>query len=61
MEPLPIPLIKETYNGKSYEYFVKQKLCRDPTSSTSDIFDFNMSLFDYGDPEGFYCLYVNSI
>ena len=53
MEPQPIPLIKETCNGKSDEDFVKIKFCIGPTSSTSDIYEFKMSLFDHGNPEEF--------
>ena len=53
MEPPPIPLIKETYNGKSDKDFVKLKLRRDPTSSTSDLYAFKISLFDHVDPEEF--------
>ena len=40
--------------GQSEKYFVGLKLRRDPTSSTSDLYDFNMSLFDNGDPEDFF-------
>ena len=46
-----IPLIKETYNANSDKDFVKLKLCRDPTYSMSDLFDFKMSLFDHGETE----------
>ena len=53
MEPPSIPLIKETYNGKSDKYFVKLKFCRDPTSSKSEIYDFETSLFGHSDPEAF--------
>ena len=53
MEPLPIPIIKETFNRKSNEYFVKLKLHRDTTSSMQDLYEFNMSLFDHGKPEEF--------
>ena len=53
MEPFPIPLIRETCNGKSDKDFVKLKLRRDPTSITSDLYEFNMSLFDHGNPEEF--------
>ena len=53
VEPPPIPSIKETSTGKSDEYYVKLKLCIDPTSSTSDIYEFRMSLFDHGEPEDF--------
>ena len=59
MEPLPIPLIKETYNGKPEKYFVKVKLRRDPTSSMSYLYDFNMSLFDNGEPEEFLLFICN--
>ena len=38
MEHPPIPLIKETYIGKSDKYFVKLKLSRDPTSITLDLY-----------------------
>ena len=47
----PIPLIQEIYNGKSDKDLVKLKLCRYPTSSTSDLYEFKMSLFDNGEPE----------
>ena len=50
MEPLPIALIKLKYDVKSEKYFVKLKLCRDPTSSTLDLYEFRMSLFDNGKP-----------
>ena len=56
VEPLPIPLIKETYDGKSDKYFVKLKLCRDPTSITSDLYEFRMYLFDNGESEEFFVL-----
>ena len=53
VEPPPITLIKVAYYGKSEKYFVKMKLCGYPTSSTSDLYEFRMSLFDNGDPEEF--------
>ena len=53
MEQPPIPLIKETYNGKSDEDFVNIKLRRDPTSSMSDLYGFKTSLFDHGNTEEF--------
>ena len=53
MKPLQILLVKETCNGKSDEYFVKLQLCRYPKSSTSDLYEFKMSLFDHGKPEDF--------
>ena len=53
VEPLPMPLIKKTCNGKSDRYFVKLTFCRDPTSSTLDFYEFKKSLFDHGNPEDF--------
>ena len=53
LEPLPIPLIKETYTGKSDGDYVKLKLHRYPTSGTLEIYEFMMSLFDHGNPEEF--------
>ena len=34
-------------NGKSDEDFSKLKLCRYPTSITSDLYEFKISLFDH--------------
>ena len=48
-----IPIIKETYHGKSDGKYVKLKLYRDPSSSTSDLYEFIMSLFDHDKPEEF--------
>ena len=48
-----IPLIKETSTGKSDGDYVKLKLRRDLTSSTLDLYEFIMSLFDHGNPEEF--------
>ena len=53
VEPMPIPIIKEMYYGKSDKYFIELKLCKDPISSTLDLYDFKMSLFDHGEPEEF--------
>ena len=53
VEPPPIPIIKETCNVKSDKYSIKLKLCRCPMYSTSDLYAFNMSLFDHGDLEEF--------
>ena len=53
MEPLPIPLIKEMYNGKSDGDFVKLNFLRYPTSSMSYLYEFKISLFEHGDPETF--------
>ena len=53
VEPPQILLIKETSTSKSDGDDVKLNLCRDPTSSTSDIYEFRMPLFDHGDTEEF--------
>ena len=50
MEPPSITLINKTYNGDSEKDFVELKLRRDPMSSTSELYEFKMSLFDHGDP-----------
>ena len=39
--------------GKSDGDYVKLKLRRYPTSSMSELYEFRMSLFDYGNPEEF--------
>ena len=46
MDPLLIPLIKSKNNKKPETYFVKIKLCRDPTSEKLDIYEFKMDLFE---------------
>ena len=53
VEPPPIPPIKETCNGKSDGYFVKINLCRYPTSSTLDLYEFKLSFFYHDEPEEF--------
>ena len=60
IEPPPILLIKEEHDGNSEKDIVKIKLRRDPTSSTLDLYDFKMSLFDNGELKEFYCLFVTS-
>ena len=47
-------------NGKSDEDFVKLKLRRYSTSSTSDLYELKMSLFDHVDPEKFLLIIRNS-
>ena len=59
VELLLIPLIKETYNGKSEKDLVKIKVFRDPTSSMSDLYEFEMSLFDRVNPEEFSVFILN--
>ena len=49
----PIPLIKNNHNHKSDKDLVKIKLCRYPTSSSSDLYKFKMDMFDNGEPEEF--------
>ena len=61
VEPLPIPLVEGKYDGNLEKYFVKLKLCKYPTSGTSDLYEFRMSLFGNGDPEEFFCSCVTSI
>ena len=61
VEPPPITLVKETYNVKSDEYFIKLKVCRDTTSSTSDLYEFKMSLFDHSNLEDVSLLYATLI
>ena len=61
VDPLMIPIIKENHDGKSDKYSVKLILRRGPTSSTSDLYDFKMYLFENGEPEEFFCLFVTSI
>ena len=60
VEPPPIPLIKETSTVKPDGYYVKLKLRRYPMYSTSDIYDFIMSLFDHDKPEEFLLFVPNS-
>ena len=51
VEPTPVPLVKETSTGKSDRDYVKLKMRIDPTSGTSYLYGFRMSLFDHGGPE----------
>ena len=53
LDPPPIPLVKEASTGNSDGDYVKLKLRRDPTSSTLELYEFRMSLFDHGVPEDF--------
>ena len=54
-----IPLIKGTYGGKSDKDFVKLELRRYPMSSTSDLYEFRMCLFDNFNLEEF-LLFMNN-
>ena len=53
LEPPTIMLVKETSTSKSDGDYVKLKLRRYPTSSTLELYEFSMSLFDHGEPEEF--------
>ena len=59
VEPHSIPLIKETSTGKSDGDYLKLKLRRYFTSSTSALYELRMSLFDHGKPEEFLLLIQN--
>ena len=52
VEPTTIPLVQETSIGKSDGDYFGLKLCRDPKSSTSDLYEFITSLFDHCKPGG---------
>ena len=51
--------MKTVYHKKGCKYFVKLKLRRDPTASTSDLYRFRMYLFDNGDTEEFLLFVCN--
>ena len=53
VEPLPITLVKEISTGKSYGDYVKLEFHRDPTSSTSNLYELLMYLFYHGELEEF--------
>ena len=55
VEPPTILLVKETSTGKSDGEYVKLKLRRYPMSSTLNLYDFRMSLFDHGEQEESFC------
>ena len=57
--PPLIPLIQETYNGKSERYFVKIKLRRDPMLYMSDLYELKKYLFDNGNLEEFLLFVCN--
>ena len=59
IEPPSISLIKEKHNGKSEKVFVRIKLRRDPTSPTSDLYEFKIYFSDNGEPEE-YLLFVRN-
>ena len=59
VEPPLIIIIKLTHNGKSDKAFVKLKLHRGHTSSTLDLYEFRIYLFDNGGPEEFLLFVCN--
>ena len=46
VEPPSIPLIEKNSTGKSDVYYVKLNMRRYPMSSTSDLYEFRVYLFD---------------
>ena len=60
VDPTPIPLLKIKYYSKSDTYFVKLKLIRALTSSTSDLSKLKISLFYNVYPEEFFLFVRNS-
>ena len=59
IETPTIPLMKETHNSKSNKYFIKLKLRRYPTSSTLDLYEFKISLFENVKPEVLFVCNLN--
>ena len=53
VEPPPNPLIKSKHANKSDRDLVKLKFCRDPTSSSSDLYEFKLDFFDNIDTQEF--------
>ena len=51
VEPPPVPLIKSKNDEKSDKYCAEIKLCIDPTSKNSDLYELKMALFDKGKTE----------
>ena len=54
VEPTPINLVNSKHNDKSEKDFVKLKLCRDQTSSKSDLYELKIALFGKSEPEQFF-------
>ena len=53
VDPPPTPLIKIKLDLKTEEYYVKIKLCRNPTSEKLDTCELKMALCENGEPEVF--------
>ena len=60
VEPPPIPLIKLNRDWKSQKDFLKPKLNRDPTASTSNLYEFKIIIFNNGDQEEFFFSCITS-
>ena len=59
VEPSPTPPMKGKYDGKLGKDLVKLKLHRYPMSSTLDLYEFKIYLFDNGNPEEFFSFVRN--
>ena len=59
VETPSVPLIKIKHGDNSDKDSVKLKLHRDPTSSSSDIYEFKTNLFYNGDLEEFLLFVLN--
>ena len=59
VKALPIPLLKVISGGKSDKDIIILKLRRDPTSRTSDLYEFKIYLFDNGKTEEFFLFILN--
>ena len=58
-EPPSIMVVKETSTCKSDGSYVKLKLRRYPTSSTSDLYEFRIYLFNHAESEKFFLFVKN--
>ena len=59
VESSATPLIKINHDDKLDKYFVNLKLGMHKMSDIQDLYDFNMALFDNGDPEEFFLFVCN--
>ena len=51
VQPSPINLIKSSNDTKLKKYFLEIKLCRDPKSEISYLYQFKIALFDNSEKE----------
>ena len=58
-DPPPIPLNKSKNDAKLDKDCVKNKLCMDPTSEKSDLYELKIALFDNGEPKEFFLFVRN--